>query len=139
MVYTPCKPLITRPRWLRCARSIPATSRAVAHRLSAAPMIKAKNKITKNHGAHTTHKPARLATKGPPTRATRVPMRSSSTPAIIVPTNLPAANAVTIWAAPPADTPNCRAKTGIVGRIIAQAPEKNVPSVKSAETAHGGT
>ncbi len=98
------------------------------HRLSAAPMIKAKNRIKKNDGAHTTHRPAKLATNGPPTRATRVPMRSRSTPAIIVPTNFPTANTVTIWAAPPAETPNCRASTGIVGRIIAQAPEKNVPA-----------
>src|SRR5437016_4048306 len=30
---------MTRPRWLRWARSIPATSRAMAHKLSAAPII----------------------------------------------------------------------------------------------------
>ncbi len=107
---------------------MPAISRAVAHKLSAAPMIKAKQRITKKNGAHTTDNAARLATSGPPTRATRVPTRSRSTPAIIVPTNLPAANAVTICAAPPADTTNCWARTGIVGRIIAHAPEKNVPA-----------
>jgi len=36
--------------------------------------------------------------------------------------------AVTICAAPPAETSNWRARTGMVGNIIAQAPEKNVPA-----------
>jgi hypothetical protein len=38
------------------------------------------------------------------------------------------AKAVMICAALPADTSNWRANTGIVGLIIAQAPEKNVPA-----------
>ena len=47
---------------------------------------------------------------------------------MIVPKNLPAANAVTICAAPPALTSKVRANTGMIGNTIAHAPEKNVPA-----------
>ena len=125
------RPLITRPRWRWCAKSMPATSRAVAQRLSAAPMIKASNRISENHGAQTTHNEAAPPINGPPTSATRVPMRSNNTPAITVPKNFPMAKAVMICAAPPAETPNWRASTGMVGIIIAHAPEKKVPPYKA--------
>jgi hypothetical protein len=38
-----------------------------------------------------------------------------------IPTNLPRAKAVTVWAAAPTETPKCVVSTGSVGRIIAQA------------------
>src|SRR4030095_6742759 len=111
---------------------MPAISRAVAQRLSAAPITRASARIAINHETHAAPNAATLATRGPPTRAIRVPMRSNTIPAITVPTNLPTANAVTICAAPPAETPNSRAKTGIVGMIIAQAPERKVPAYSAA-------
>ncbi|MBF8254986.1 MAG: hypothetical protein HW373_1681 [Deltaproteobacteria bacterium] len=127
ILYVPCKLLIKRPRWLRRARSMAAISRAVDQRLSAAPMQTDKSNIIGNHGATAHSSAAPHATNGPPTNATRVPLRSSSIPATMVPKNLPITVAVTICAAPPAETPNSRPSTGIVGMIIAQAPDIKVP------------
>jgi hypothetical protein len=45
----------------------------------------------------------------------------------MVPKNLPITVAVMICAAPPGEIPNSRPSTGIVGMIIAQAPDMNVP------------
>jgi hypothetical protein len=80
-----------------------------------------------SQGAITVANDATLAANGPEISATRVPIRSSAIPPITVPMNLPIANAVTICAAPPADISNSRAITGIVGMIIAHAPDKKVP------------
>src|SRR5882724_1471254 len=111
---------------------MPAISRAVAQRQSAAPITRASASIAINHGTQAAPNAATLATMGPPTSAIRVPMRSNTIPAITVPTNLPTANAVTICAAPPAETPNSRANTGMVGMMIAQAPERKVPAYSAA-------
>lgn len=111
---------------------MPAISRAVAQRLSAAPITRARARIAVNHGTHAAPNAAPLAAMGPPTKANRVPMRSNTIPPIAVPTNLPRANAVTTCAAPPAETPNSRASTGMVGMMIAQAPERKVPVYSAA-------
>ena len=87
-----------------------------------------KTNMIGNHGT-TAHSSAAIhPASGPPTSATRAPIRSSMMPAAMVPKNLPMAVAVTICAAPPADTPNSRPSTGIVGIIIAHVPDINVPA-----------
>ena len=103
-----------------------AISRATAPSVSVAPKIKAKNTSSQNHATQAAQNEASAATSAEPTKPKRVPLRSSNTPPSTVPAILPKAKPVITWAAPPADTPNSPASTGIVGIIIAQAPEKKV-------------